>query len=172
MIGRGAFAISVSVLLVFFLPSPAGAAGALEGLVQEATQSLAHIPTSSVVVAAPLVTDERAPRGDELALRFAALLAGRIGASARAHPQTTQLATARAIAGRASALVYVQTEISKGDLRTTIDVYPTMANAWERIRNPLGAPIPHAFATTKIDAEGRSFLHPPLFDHTTLPRAR
>ena len=85
------------------------------------------------------------------------LVAGKVGTGARAHPQTAQLATARALAGRASALVYVQSEIAKGDLRTTIDVYPSMANAWDRIRNPLPSPIGHSFASAKVDVEVRSF---------------
>src|ERR1700722_123502 len=95
------------------------AAGAVDAVAQEAAQGLVQTPASSVVVAAPLVSDQPAPRGEELALRIAALAAGKLGAGARAHAQTAQLATARALAGRASALVYVQTELSKGDIRTT-----------------------------------------------------
>ncbi len=112
-------------------------------------------------------------KGEELALRIAALVAGRIGASAHAHPQTAPLATARALAGRStSALVYVQSEISKGDLRTTVDVYPSMANAWDRIRNPLPAPMGHAFATAKLDAEVRAFLTPLVLELATVHHAK
>jgi hypothetical protein len=83
-----------------------------------------------------------------------------------------QLATARAIAGRASALVYVQGEVAKGDLRATLDVYPSMANGWDRIRNPLPSPTSHAFAAAKIDAEVRAFLAPLLLEQASLHRAR
>ncbi len=156
-------------------PRPARAAGALEAVTEGATQSLGSAlgfaPALSVVIAAPLVSDDSAPKGDELALRVAALVAGRIGAGARAHPQTALLGTARAIAGRASALVYVQTAIANGDLRTTIDVYPSMANAWDRIRNPLPSPSRHAFATAKIDAEVRAFLAPLLLEQASVTRA-
>jgi hypothetical protein len=139
---------------------------------QEAAQALGQTPASSEVVAAPLVADQAAPRGEELALRIAALVAGKLGANAHAHAQVTQLATARALAGRASALVYVQSEIAKGDLRTTIDVYPSMANAWDRIRNPLPAPTSHAFASSKIDAEVRAFLSPLVLEQAIVHRAR
>jgi hypothetical protein len=161
----------LAISLLFVAPR-ARAAGALDVAAQEATQSLGQTPPSSVVVAAPLASDQPAPKGDELALRMAVLIAERIGARARAHPQTMQLALARAIAGRASALVYVRTELSKGDLRTTVDVYPSMANAWERIRNPLSSPIGHAFATAKIDAEVRSFLSPLVLEEASVHRAR
>jgi len=152
----------------------AEAAGALETVTQGAASALGGLTAtlnSSVVVAAPIGADDPAPRGDELALRVAALVAGRLGPGVRAHPQTAQLATARALAGRASALVYVETSIAQGDLRTTIDVYPPMANAWDRIRNPLPSPTGHGFATAKIDAEVRAFLAPLLLESATIDRA-
>ncbi len=161
----------LAALLSMLSPRPARAGGALEAVTQGAAQPLAATPGASVVVAAPLETDDPAPRGDALALRVAALVAGRIGAGARAQPQTAQLATARAIAGRASALVYVQTEIARGDLRVTLDVYPSMANAWDRIRNPLPSPASHGFASAKLDTEVRSFLAPLLLEQATVDRA-
>ena len=129
-------------------------------------------PGESVVVAAPLVADQAAPRGDELALRVAARVGARIGAGARVQAQTVELATARAIAGRASALVYVRTEIAKGDLRATLDVYPSIANAWDRIRNPPALPTSHVFASAKIDAGVRAFLPPLLLEQASVERAR
>jgi hypothetical protein len=152
------------------LPSRAQAAGAVDIVALQAAQALGQVPSSSVVVAAPLASDESAPRGSELALRIAALIAGKVGA--RAHAQVAQLGTARAIAGRASALVFVQTEVSRGDLRSTVDVYPSMANAWDRIRNPLPSPIVHAFASAKIDAEVRSFLLPLVLEQASVHRVR
>jgi hypothetical protein len=161
-----------AALLASLLFAPGALAGSVDTVAQEAAQALGQTPSSSVVVAAPLVSDQPAPRGEELALRIAALVAGKLGAGARANPQPAQLATARAIAGRASALVYVQTEVSRGDLRTTIDVYPSMSNAWDRIRNPLPSPTGHAFATTKIDAETRTFLAPLVLEQASLHRAK
>jgi hypothetical protein len=158
--------------LVWLLPTAAHAAGAVDVVAQEAAQGLGQTPASSVVVAAPLVSDQPAPRGEDLALRIAALVAGKLGAGAHVHGQTSQLATARALAGRASALVFVQSEVSKGDLRTTIDVYPSMANAWDRIRNPVPAPASHAFSTAKVDAEVRAFLAPLVLEQAAWHRAR
>src|SRR5437016_2684271 len=97
-----------AVLCALFLSSRAEAAGALDLVALQATQSLGHTPASSVVVASPLASDEPAPKGSDLALRVAALIAGRIGAGVRIHAQTARLASARTIAGRAGALVYVQ----------------------------------------------------------------
>ncbi|MCL2448491.1 MAG: hypothetical protein FWD17_06050, partial [Polyangiaceae bacterium] len=73
---------------------------------------------------------------------------------------------------RAAALVFVQPVIHVGELRVTVDVYPTMANAWDRIRNPLPAPAAHAFASAPIDAEVRSFLAPLLLEQARVSRAR
>jgi hypothetical protein len=145
------------------------AGGAVDGVAQEATQSLGQAPAASVVVAGPLASDQALARGDELALHIAALVAGRIGA--RVHPQVAQLATARAVAGRAGALVYVQSEIARGDLRATVDVYPSMGNAWDRIRNPLPSPAAHAFAAAKVDAEVRAYLAPLLLEQASVHRA-
>jgi hypothetical protein len=176
--GRNSTVFVIAALacpLVILGPArPALAAGALDTVTQGAASALGGLVTtlnSSVVVAAPMGADDVAPRGDELALRVAALVAGRLGPGVRAHPQTAGLATARALAGRASALVYVQTAIAQGDLRATIDVYPPMANAWDRIRNPLPSPTGHGFASAKIDAEVRAFLAPLLLESATVDRA-
>src|SRR5579863_3152189 len=92
-------------LVLLVLPKTAHAAGALEVLVQEATQSLGTTAASTVVVAAPLAADQKVRKPDELVLRLAALVAGHIGATARAQPQTATLPAARAIAGRVRMLV-------------------------------------------------------------------
>jgi hypothetical protein len=163
-------------LLIFLcalsLSPSAEAAGALDLVAFQAAESLAHRTGSRVVVAAPLTSDEPIPKGGDLALRVAALIAGRVGPGARVHPQTAGLEPARSVAGRASTLVYVQTEISKGDLRVTVDIYPSLTNTWDRIRNPLPAPVDHAFASAKIDAEVRSFLSPLLLEQASVHRAR
>jgi len=166
------FAVSLGVFAALLIAPVADAAGAVDAVALEAAQGLGQTPAAVVVVAAPLVTDQPAPRGDEMALKIAALVAGRLGAGARAHPQTQALAAARALAGRASALVFVQVEVAKGDLRTTLDVYPSMANAWDRIRNPLPAPTSHAFASEKIDAEVRTFLAPLVLEQASVHKAR
>jgi hypothetical protein len=152
--------------------SAASAVGALEATTRDAAASLRATPGETIVVAAPLESDAPAPHGDDLALRVAALLAGKLGGRARAHPQTARLATARAVAGRAAALVFVQPVVHVGELRVTVDVYPTIANAWDRIRNPLPAPAAHSYASAPLDAEVRSFLAPLLLEQARVDHAR
>ena len=149
----------------------ARALGAAESLAQQTVTALGKVPATAVVVAAPLVSDQAAPKGDELAVKIAALMAGRIGSTARASGQTAQLGTGRALAGKAGGLVYVQVEIAKGELRATADVYPAQANAWDRIRNPTPSPIAHAFAARKIDAEVRAYLTPILLEQASIHKA-
>lgn len=146
--------------------------GAVETLAQQAVAALGAVPKTVVVVAAPIASDEPAPKGDELALRIAALMAGRIAQTARAGPQTAQLGTARALAGKSGGLVYVQIEIAKGDVRATADVYTAQANAWDRIRNPTPSPIAHTFVSAKIDAEVRVFLSPILLEQAAVHKAK
>jgi hypothetical protein len=125
-----------------------------------------------MVIAAPLASDQPAPKGDELAVRLAALVAGRIGGTARAHAQTAQLGSARSLSQRAAGLVFVQAEIAKGMLRVTADLYPPMSNAWDRIRNPVPSPKGHAFGQTRVDAEVRAFLAPVLLEQATVHKVR
>jgi hypothetical protein len=165
-------------LVFLFLSAPlllfsrgAFAMGALEALARDAAAGLGVVPQAAIVVAAPLMSDQPAPKGDEIATRVAALTAGKIGGSARPHPQAAQLGIARAIAGKGGALVFVQIEIAKGDVRATVDVYPAMKNAWDRIRNPAPAPTAHAFASAKIDAEVRAFLAPILLEQASVHKA-
>jgi hypothetical protein len=111
------------------------------------------------VFVAPLRTDEPAPRGNELAGRLGALLAGALGGAA-AHPDPVLLATAQAEAKSTRALVYLQLEIARGQLRATADAYHVVGNVWDRARQPSPAPIGHAFAMARIDGEVRSYLAP------------
>ncbi|MBV9946037.1 MAG: hypothetical protein JOZ69_04225, partial [Myxococcales bacterium] len=117
-----AFASALVWALGSLAPARASAAGALEAVVQDATHEIGQGQRSTLVVAAPLSTDVPAPKGEELALRLASLVAGRMGAAARPHGQTAPLPAARALAGGASALAYVQPEIAKGELRISVDV--------------------------------------------------
>jgi len=110
----------------------------------------------AIVCTAPLRSDESAPRGAELAGKVAALVAGKLGSAFRAEP--IALASAQAVARKASWLVYLQPEIARGQLRVTADVYPATRNVWERVREPVPAPTAHAQAAGRIDGEVRSYL--------------
>lgn len=146
-------------------------AGAILHVAHEIAQGIGQIPAGAIVVASAIVSDIPAPKGEELAVRIAAQVAGRIGV-AKAHPQAAPLAVARGLSGRAASLVYLQLEIVKGELRVTADLYPVVSNGWERLRNPVPGPRAHAFAMAPLDAEIRGFLVPVLLEQTSLHKAK
>ncbi|MEO7113583.1 MAG: hypothetical protein ABI183_24305 [Polyangiaceae bacterium] len=139
-------------------PRAALAAGSIDSIATRAAAAVAPSQQALLVVAAPLITDQVAPHGDDLALRLATILAGKLGGAARAHPRVASLATARAAAGHSAGLVFVSAQIEKGELRATVDLYPVVANTWDRVRVTAPAPRAHGFASAPIDAEIRTFL--------------
>jgi hypothetical protein len=168
---RVAGALGTAVALLGTAP-PAYASSALGAIAPEIVKGLGALPASAVVVAAPLVTDQTAPKGDELGVRIAQLVAGKIGGTARPHGKAETLATARATAGKAGALVFLQVELAKGEVRVTADLYPSMANGWDRVRIAAPAPLAHAYAAGAVDAEVRAFLTPVLLEQASLHRVK
>jgi hypothetical protein len=164
--------VAVAASTVLFSSSRADAAGALETLAPEIARAMGAVPARTVVVASPLTSDLPAPKGDELAMRLGALIAGKLGGTARSHPQVAQLATARAVSGKGGGLVYVTVEIAKGELRASADLYPVLSNGWDRIRVPAPPPRVHAFATAPLDAEARAFLPPIVLEQASIHKAR
>jgi len=153
-------------------PSPPAAhRSAIVHVATEVAQALGQVPPGALVAVSALTTDVQAPKGDELAIRIATQIAGRLGA-AHAHPTPATLAVARGVSGRAASLVYVQLELAKGELRATADLYPVVSNGWERLRNPVPAPKAHAYASASFDAEIRSFLTPILLEQATVHKAK
>jgi len=146
-------------------------AGAILHIATEIAQGLGEVPPGALVAVSPLASDVPAPKGDELALRLATQIAGRLGI-AHAHPQPATLAVARGVSGRAASLVYVQLEIARGELRATADLYPVVSNAWERLRNPAPGPRAHAFAGSPLDAEVRTFLQPIVLEQASVHKAK
>jgi hypothetical protein len=151
-------------------PPPAHAS-AIVHIATEVVQGLGQVPPGALVAVSPLVSDVPAPKGDELAIRVATNIAGRLGV-AHAHPQPATLAVARGMSGRAASLVYVQLEIAKGELRATVDLYPVVSNGWERLRNPAPGPRAHAFAGASLDAEVRTFLQPIVLEQASVHKAK
>ena len=146
-------------------------ASALLHISAEVAKGMGQVPPGAIVVASAIASDIPAPKADELAVRIAAQVAGKIGV-AKAHPQPAALAVARGVSGRAASLVYLQIEIAKGELRVTADLYPVVSNGWERLRNPVPGPRAHAFAMASLDAEVRGFLTPVLLEQATVHRVR
>ena len=140
-------------------------------IASEVAQALGQVPAGALVAVSPLATDVTAPKGEELALRVATQVAGRLGV-AHAHPQPVTLAVARGVSGRAASLVYVQLEIVKGELRATADLYQVVSNGWERLRNPAPGPRAHAFAAAALDAEVRTFLQPIVLEQASVHKAK
>lgn len=159
-------------------PSPPAAASGATPSVTSAIVSLAEsvktvVGTSrsgALLVVAPVKSDVPLVRADELALRIAQVTGGKI--AARVHEKPATASAARALAGRASELVFVQPEIEKGELRLVIDAYPVVVNGWERLKNPLPGPRAHGFAKAPLDAEVRAFMPPILIEQAKTARAK
>lgn len=128
----------------------------LMALAEQLKVTLGQVPQGTLVVVAPTKSDVPLTRADELSVRIAQIVAGKL--SSRAHDKAIALATARSLAGRASSLIFVQPEIERGELRLVGDVFPVVSNGWERLKNPLPGPRAHAFVHGPVDAEIRSFL--------------
>jgi hypothetical protein len=163
-------------------PSPAAAPPGVPPTREPAVQSVARalvdalpeLRGTAVVAVAPLESEtplETAARGDELALRVGALVAGRGGFVAPTETSTVRAAVARA-KGHAF-VVFVAPRLQRGRLQATIDVHPVPKTRWARIKNPLPGSIAHGFADAPIDAEIRSFLPPvPLVAALTFARGK
>ncbi|MBX3193095.1 MAG: hypothetical protein KF819_39285 [Labilithrix sp.] len=149
---------------------PAPKVSSIVHLASEVAQGLGQVPAGVLVVASTVASDVPAPKGDELAVKLAAQIAGKLGG--KAHPQPAALGVARGLSGRAASLVYLQIEIAKGELRVTADLYPVVSNGWERLRNPVPGPRAHAFAHAPLDAELRGYLTPILLEQAKLHKAK
>lgn len=159
-------------LALALVPTSGRAASALGSAIPVCAKELGgDTSRGALVVAAPLVTDVPAPKGDELALRVAQLLAGAIGGDTRAHPQTAPLPAARALAGKAKGLVFLTVELQKGQLRVTADRYPVLSNGWDRLRLTAPPPNAHSFVAVPMDAEVRTFLTPVLLEQAQVTKA-
>jgi hypothetical protein len=152
--------------------TPARAASALAAVAPEIARGLGSVPANSVVVVSPLVSEVAAPRGDELAVRLASLVAGQLGNTVAVHGRAEPFSVAQALGAKGGGLVYVQVEIARGQLRASADLYPVPSNGWDRVRVPLPAPRAHAFASAPLDAEVRGYLPPLAIDHAAVKKAR
>ncbi len=158
---------AAAIVMALFALTPARADASCIGTTVEQVAKTVVVPTQdpntsprgALVVVSPLETDV-APlpnRGDELALRVATLIAGKIP-NAQAAPRTMTIEQARAAASRSAMLVYVHVQLQKSQLRVTLDAYPVIRNVWDRARLPAPPPTGHAYAAAPIDAEVRAFF--------------
>lgn len=156
------------VLGIVFLAQRARADSALVTLANGAATDLEAAPRT-LVVSAPVRSDEPLSRSDDLASRIASTVAGKM--SAVAHGAPLSLDAARAIASRWSRLIFLQPEILRGQLRLTLDAYKTVGNGWDRVRAPQPAPHAHAFVVAAVDAEVRTFLPAIALERAELRKA-
>jgi len=133
-------------------------ASALDKIARELAQAVGDVPQGTTVVASPLVSDVPVAKPDDLAVRLAALVAGRVAKGAKPSDRAAPLAVARTQAKDSAALLFVAPTLDKGQLRATIDFYPVPHNGWDRIRTPVPAPRAHGYAASAIDAEVRKLL--------------
>ncbi len=167
---RNAAAIGFAIACVI-TPARAGASCIGVTVAQIAT-GIGNVPAGALVVASTLESDV-APspnRGDELALRVASLVAGKIP-GAHVAPRIASLEQARAVASRSTELVYVHVQIVKSQMRVTVDAFPVVRNAWDRARLPPPPPTAHAYAAAPIDAEVRAFFPTLPLELQTLRKA-
>jgi hypothetical protein len=149
------------------------AASAVALIAPDVAEGLGPIPANAIVVVAPLVSDVPTLKdAGALMLRVAALIAGHLGPTARVNGHSEPLSVAMAVAAKGGALIYVQGEIARGQLRVIADLYPVLSNGWDRARAPLAAPRAHAFASAPIDAEIRAFLVPIPLERAEVHKAR
>lgn len=152
----------------------AGTDGTLDAIATELARVLAagaaHVPEGAKVVAGTVASDVAGTRGDELGVRLAARVAAHLG-KASAEPRTGDRSVGAAAAGRSPALVYLSARIVAGKLEVTADVYPTVSNAWDRVRTRAPQPVGHAFASGRVDAEIHAFLPPILLEQASLHKA-
>jgi hypothetical protein len=152
-------------------PPPSYATGAIVRAATALADGLGTVPAGALVVGSNLTTDLPSTKTQELAARITNLIASRF-IDARVSPKPATLPVARGLSAQASALVYVQIELVRGELRVTGELFPTVKNSWARLLNPSQAPRAHAFTTVPIDAEIRSFFAPIVLEHATLHKAR
>jgi hypothetical protein len=146
--------------------------GALAQISCALARGLHAVPSGVLVVAAPITSDGRIEKPRALSARVAELLAGALGRGARYAPEPSSLGSARPLAAGASGLVFVRAEITRGQFRAVADLYEVRERFWQRVRDPAPAPRAHAFASSRLDAELRTFLPPVPLLARSLEKAR
>lgn len=148
-------------------------ASALATVAREVSESIKDVPAGTVVVAAPTVSDVPGARTDDLSIRVAGLVAGRLAAQGKRtkpHERTLPLAAARAAVKDGASLLFLTPTIDKGRLAVAADLYTVPKNSWDRLRMPALAPGAHGFGSSLIDAEVRAFLPPIVLEQAAITR--
>jgi hypothetical protein len=132
---------------------PFAPASAIEVAARGVVAALGEVPDGLVISSAALVSDEPAPRANELRERVLRLVAGKLGAEAASGPLE------EAAAG-APGYVLLEPRIARGRLVLAADGYAMPTTVWARVRQPKPRVVRHAQAQAPLDAEVRTFLEP------------
>jgi hypothetical protein len=132
---------------------------ALTEIARVIAAGLGPISDGALIVSSPLQSDGPIEKPQELAARLSALVAGAVGRNARSEGPMS-LSRARAQATPVEQLIFLSAEIARGELRVRADSYRGKTRFWERLREPRPAPLGHAFAARRLDAELSRFLPP------------
>lgn len=141
---------------------PHGERSALSELGCELERQL-ELTGTTLVATAPVRADVPIERPAELAERLVRVMGGALGSGMQLHLDPVSLAEARRLAARTGTLLYLSPELRHGRLYLAADVYVEARAFWDRVKNPSVAPVRHAHAERRADAEIRSFLpRPPV----------
>lgn len=136
-----------------------GRASALSELGCEIARALGDASRGAVVVSAPLVSDAPLSNSAGLIARLTGVLGGALGATTIAA-EAKDLAAAKRFARGSGKLVYLQPQITSGELRVTADVFSVATSFWDRVKQLSPPALAHAFASRRLDAELHGFLPP------------
>lgn len=123
----------------------------------ELARGLPALPAALVVTTRAAGAELTPERGQRLAERLSGLVAGQLGAGARAVSGMTSPSAAQSLA-RSAQVVALELELDRARLAVTADVLPAPGRFWERFQAAAPRIQAHAFAARPLDAELRSYL--------------
>lgn len=116
--------------------------------------------TAILVVTSGVASDQHAERTEELGRRLASLVAGELGARARASERILDVASAQRSAPRGVDVLVLSAELGRERFRVSADWFPAPRGFWERFRPGLVGATAHVQAARAPDAELTAHLPP------------
>src|SRR6185369_2698804 len=120
--------------------------------------SLSGQADAALVVAATAAGDDRVAVPGAVSERLAALVAAKLGPSARPNKDQLTLAQAQHAASSARGLVYLTLSLYRDRLDVSADVFAGAGRFWQRVKSPGLKLKAHAFTTTPLDPELRALF--------------
>lgn len=116
--------------------------------------------TAISVVTSGVVSDQHAERTEELGRRLASLVAGELGARARASERILDVASAQRSTPRGVDVLVLSAELGRERFRVSADLFAAPRGFWERFRPGLVGAVAHVQAAHLPDAELLAYLPP------------